>query len=660
MISVAMLSAYSIPEGSWYNGKIVAVCYAVLGLPLCLHGWGGLFLKVFRMADESPSIAMGAGLAGLLFIGGILNLIGFAYPPAFVCLFIIGFVKSVGGLWLGWPCVRIRAKEDFRKTVRCAPVYILIAFITGATALCLLPSQVFNIYDDFEKYFVYPVRMLQTGSLFGSPLSAIGSETLGGKAFLDGFIIVFLPIKYMNATDQIVGFLICLILVAQLGQKNGPWYLTTIASVLCVTVINPQCVNTSALYLGSALIVYSIALTMNHLLDIRTGFFPKPAMLALGYAGMISLKSTFALFPTVHLLLVTSALAASNKNLRSAFVWFAQTSFWLLLFISPWLLLHASHFLARPHRLTGSAIHPLSTFAAFNPFASKQLLYGDSIAHYTWIALLAPLTALVAVRSNRHAKEGLRQNLLMLMAAAATGVIIYILDLGMVPTQVGMPGAVRYFAPFIIGIAPPVFTAAALHLNRDAAKAQKSTWVHRFHVFFPATAALLACMPFAATSFVRAKRAMNVGSILAFPVASKGKSYYDYNRQVLDGPIRKTIEDAQQTVPKKMSILVWIDAPFYMNFSRNKLFEVDVAGLTQRWANIPSVQYAILQHSGLAYMSNEKFLAMARLPVSLIREQGEVALRFREYLQSMIEGKLQTYENGSITVYNLEQPKNSE
>ena len=63
------------------------------------------------------------------------------------------------------------------------PISLLI--ITSVTSI---NPEAYNIHDDYQKYFVHPVKMLETGSLYGSKLGAIGLQILGGQAFFKLFL----------------------------------------------------------------------------------------------------------------------------------------------------------------------------------------------------------------------------------------------------------------------------------------------------------------------------------------------------------------------------------------------------------------------------------------------------------------------------------------
>lgn len=76
---------------------------------------------------------------------------------------------------------------------------------TVVALVAVFAPRAFNFHDDFQKYFAYPTRMLATGTLAGSTLSALGSETLGAQSFLHALVLSVLPIGYINGVDAVFG-----------------------------------------------------------------------------------------------------------------------------------------------------------------------------------------------------------------------------------------------------------------------------------------------------------------------------------------------------------------------------------------------------------------------------------------------------------------------
>jgi len=189
-----------------------AVVGAMAIFAFALYGWGWAFRRLFRMAAGAWAVTLTLGLAAVVFLGGMLNAVGLAYPAALACVAAGGMVLAVVALWrsqTGLGAIRERlAAERWNVLAILIPTAAILAF----TIATQLPPDAYNYQDDFEKYFVHPVRMLATGTLFGSPLSSIGSETLGGIAFLDGFAVALFPIVYINCVDAVFGLFLCLVL----------------------------------------------------------------------------------------------------------------------------------------------------------------------------------------------------------------------------------------------------------------------------------------------------------------------------------------------------------------------------------------------------------------------------------------------------------------
>ena len=299
-----------------------------------LYGWGWAARRALRAKAVEWPTTVATGMATLVFVGGVLNLARLAYPWALGCVAIAGVVLGVVAVRKDRP-----HKPDMSGLSRVlAPAAVLIF-----TIVTQVPPRAYNFHDDFQKYFAHPVRMLETGTVFGSPLNDIGLDTLGGQAFLDGFAVAFFPIQYINGVGAALALFLCMMLASQF--KN-------ILATLSVFVINPQYVNISALYTASFLI-------MGVILE------ESAAVTGLLYAGVIALKSSFVLFVAVHLLAK----------------WRIKPAAFAALFLTPWILLHAPHYI----HAFGPVIadHGVRAAESFNIFSIEHLDYGATPLAYT-------------------------------------------------------------------------------------------------------------------------------------------------------------------------------------------------------------------------------------------------------------------------------------
>jgi hypothetical protein len=107
--------------------------------------------------------------------------------------------------------------------------------------------------------------MLATGTLAGNPVSALGSESFGGQAFLHGFVLSAFPMPFINGVDAVFGLLLLMALAASAGWRRLGLLPGAVLGPLAIVAINPRYVNVSALYIGAALIATAVMLAGDQL-----------------------------------------------------------------------------------------------------------------------------------------------------------------------------------------------------------------------------------------------------------------------------------------------------------------------------------------------------------------------------------------------------------
>src|SRR5262249_36494395 len=217
-----------------------------------------------------------------------------------------------------------------------------IVTVIGFTIVTQLPPDVFNIEDDLPKYFAHPVRQLQTGTLYGSPLSSLGSDSLGGIAFLHSFVLLIPPIEFINGVDAVFGLFLLMCLGAAAGWRRMVPLPGALFAPLLIGAINPRYVNVSALFLGAALMATAVLLTA----DEREEYPPSALVIGLVYGGLPALKPTFALFVALHLPLTAIAVSIVRGSVREGVLWALRTGGFAALALSPWVILHLPHYLS--------------------------------------------------------------------------------------------------------------------------------------------------------------------------------------------------------------------------------------------------------------------------------------------------------------------------
>jgi len=553
-----------------------------------LFGWGSLTRRLTRTSSGPWPTTIGLGLAAIVVVGGVVNLLRVAYAPVLLIIFIVGLVVfrfHAKSFRPRQPSVWKSRSAVFELSL----VALLIATVTLFTILTQVPPRAFNFHDDLEKYFAHPVRMLATGTLYGSPLSALGSETLGGQAFLHGFVLAAFPIQYINAVDALFGLVLLMTLAASAGWRRLAPFPAAILGPIAVVMIPPQSVNVSSLFTGAALVATAVLLVA----DDRESSVSAP-VLGIVYAALFALKPTLAMFFILHLPLASLTVRERTGSWRSAFVWAAKTTLWATLAIAPWILLHLPNYL-RSTRSTLGAQLDNSALETQSLFSTAPLVYGQgaTFAHYTAIIAVAALAALASGITLCFARQYKpRPSAFGIIAGAISaiaGYLIFILALGSVLS--GYESNLRYTTPLLLG-AGVVSTALALGLPSPIWGRASGTVL--------ALAIVCLSAAFAPSFPSRYRHATNYGNVLAFSATPQMSAFrVAYTKDVLRDGLHSFLDDLQSKVPADEPIIVWISTPFHLDYRRNRIIDAEPAGLTTPWASPPAgVKYYLWEYNG--------------------------------------------------------------
>ena len=596
-----------------------------------LFGWGILVRRLSRIRTGSGPVTVAIGLSAILAVGGVLNLARISFAPALWLVVGAGLVAcavhiipALSGIklsslsqargWSGW-------RED-------ALAGGFIAMVIGFTVATQLPPEAFNYHDDFQKYFAHPVRMLATGTLFGSPLSALGSETLGGQAFLHAIVLAFFPIPFINGADAVFGLLLLMILGADVGRRRLAPLPGALLAPLLIVAVNPQYVNVSALYLGAALIAASVLLTS----DEREPDPPPVAGLGLIYGALIALKPLFALFAALHLA-ATCNVRIIREHSLGPLLWVARIAFASALAVSPWLLLYLPYYenLSVADFSAPAVAVPGARADSFDVFSTRPLYYGATAANYAaliGLALLAGLWGLIGWRRSNCAP--VVRNCSGIAAAAAAVLVCYaVLMLALSQRLAGYATSLRYSIPFLLGIVPFITVLAA---SRAAFKQSRAG------VAVPVLALLIVSAGFIPSAIDRARQAISYGSILAFAPLATAKPYLEYNHAVLSASAQSIVRHVQDIIPAGEPFVAWINLPFYLDFARNPVIDAEAAGLATAWARVPpGTGFVLLEYQGFGVRSARDYAQAARNAGERERRINMRALGFLQMLNAEAE-----------------------
>ncbi|MEM9161114.1 MAG: hypothetical protein AAGB46_18875, partial [Verrucomicrobiota bacterium] len=203
-----------------------------LFLILSFWGFGSSLLRLLNIRNCQP-IAPSIGVAVLIAIGGILNLLELANLYSILVLYVTGNLLLSIQVFSE---IRRRIIPENKSTPTFSAEWIpyLAVLICGILQYIYFSSPLaFNEHDDFEKYLKYPSRMLATGTLANSKLDAIGYETLGGFSYLQSYIVGFQPLNRILVLDTFIAFsLFSLSIAFILKQLKQHWSICALGATL--------------------------------------------------------------------------------------------------------------------------------------------------------------------------------------------------------------------------------------------------------------------------------------------------------------------------------------------------------------------------------------------------------------------------------------------
>jgi hypothetical protein len=633
----------------------------VLLFLLAAYGWGRLargFLDRRILAVHSLTAIV--GIAVLSLVGGWLNLLHASKP--LVLLFMAGVGVVAGGLGLvRWKCWRLRAFPPASVPLFFAPV------IAAMVGLALMPSGLFNIADDFHTYVPRAVRMAQTGTLAGNAFDSLGLDSLGSPAFFHSLFFSAGGIEMLNGFDAVACFGLCLLLVAELSFRwRLPWPLG-IAAFLLLVCINPQYVNISPLYSGSAamMALTVCAMFLAQSFRRRTSGIPWKSVLptSLLAAWLATMKVTLGMVAGILLASFWLILLVASPNFRVTLKSAAATALTTLACALSWILVAFPALLAargRAGQFAGADLgRKYSDMAArdgrllFDPIA---LFYGDTPVIYLAIGGLGLALGLsgLACWWRRRADT----HLSAMPAIAAAGVsMTAALFLNSHLFAIGT--AIRYSCPVLIGGA--VVVALGYLRARTTFLSGSRRWMSGVLI---GGAALLMVL-FNGTLLERIDTAMRDRTLLAYRV---DRDYRLFCRDMLT-PEQAAYHRALQTnLPSRATAFVWTVTPFHFDFERNRLLTVTVPGISNPALRFPAglpaeeleqylrgfgVQFVVLETRGYGVVGDDDLAPMKRSRYALYRKLGDYGTYLRGSLESLAARRPVIYSDDHMMIFEL-------
>jgi hypothetical protein len=595
---------------------IIAYSVALMVFLGCgLFGWGAAARWAMGLPPGTWPMTAAIGLAAFIAIGGVLNLSHIAYPAVICAVLAAGCgLMAWSVAWRLWTVAQAQIDPKIRKEGGSGRYAVLWLGLAGAVIAFAVVTQttpsMYNYGDDYQKYIGYAVRMVETGTLAGSPLNTLGSE-MGGQAFLHGLFVGYLPLGAINAADAVFCFGLTVLLAGGIALRRPAAAPAALLAMAVVWLFEPQYVNVSALYSGAVLTFAVVTLGVDKREYASTGsVFSSAAATGLIYAALVALKTTFALFAVLHFLFCTAADLLATRRVGASAKQALATAFWGLVFIVPWAALYGPLYWAA---LTAPIAPlpiapPVPAVETIDLLSTTALFYGGSYAYYTFAtaSFLLCGAAMLVRRGPLH--PGVARFAGACLAVPCT-YLVMVLVMG--PAMSGYDPALRYFVPTLIGALPAVLVLCG---------ASSSVKERRFGLV-PRMCAVLAAVlaAWSVPSFlIRCHYLFRTGSMLAYVrnwQADATETVLVTVRDMIEQPaLSQHLSEMQQQVPAGEPLLAWIETPFLLDYRRNPIIDADIAGFANPWSRTPAVSYVLWQYAGLGIRLPKDYAAEMQGP----------------------------------------------
>lgn len=660
------------------TGFIISLA-AIVAFGFSTYGWGRLVVHAtYRAPAGSWPYNIVLGLAYLVTIGGILNATRMAYPGALLALLGIGFIIAASFLYVDErrnSAISSQLKltlKLFSQQRSIALDDVVISSSVVFLIVTLMPSSTFNFHDDFHKYLFRPVSMLQTGTLGGNPFDALGIDSLGAQSFLQAFVLLAFPLEYINAFDAIFCFALSAFLLREVGRKlRTPWGYVTLALLLLI-IINPQYVNITALYSGTATIL-GLLLACCALTDSggsggsRLSVY-RAVPVGLLLATLIALKSTFIFFAGFYFLAFFAFHAwfycRSRQAIRVSLVSAGVAAVALLPWVALYSLNYAAVFLGDlPEGAPAGDGWPTFGYVTFL-FAFGELGWGGDISYYNYIIVLLVLISLFSAYLLHKGGGSNGNRFLVITLSSSVAAIGSYLGSGYFFDP---PNAVRFACPVFLAVLPAAVVALGRELGLPVAGlfVQRDQWsVRPVSAIFVALHVVLVVM-FWDVFADRVVRAEKRKTLLSWDVT---ETHVQYTQVAFDRQSKESALKVQALTDPNDTILAWIAVPFHLNFVRNRILAVSEAGLTAPWLGVTQissehelrdflrrygVRYVMWEYGGTG-LKQVELLEQYRLSPSVMhRKIGESNLHFGKMLVELANNSEIIYRTDRIVMFDI-------
>jgi hypothetical protein len=637
-----------------------------IGIIFSLLGWGALVAWVLRLRlNGGLGFHAALGLAFSTSVGGFLDFLHAITPFTIRIYLLAGLLIAIFAASRHVRILSDRLASSWTY-LRSKKLAALLALLIASIAIVKYAGSVspghFNPQDDYHAYFVFPVKMLQTGSLGSAPFSERRLvASLGGKSFLDTFpLSVTGDIGTLSLMDGGVAFLIFLLLMAEIMiRKKIPafWLLT---ALLAASMFPAPTANITAVYSGIVLLLL--------LFDFSDRTIDKSAInhvlfLAIVLASLSTLKTTFAPMAGVFFcsFFLVQAIRLPSKSKTVARAGLCAVAIVILLF--PWMVdsYQSSGTLFYP--LLGKGFHG-SRYGNY-PLPSANMGLRNVLAFFNGLAnaLCAVLAALVCLVLYARAHNRRDHTIEVIV------IINVLIDIILIGAGIG--GYQMYRYSFAI-----IFAAVVFLLTEQLAVFANSSGltspVRSPSAVVAAGLLLGMLLGVGGEGFLGDLKA---GDGFAALKAGDGLAALRLSisgNNIVDAPEIRAYHDMQLSIPPGQKVLVRLDKNFLLDFRRNTIYIDDLPGGASPPPGIPvfkgsealaqylvqhGIHYVAYSYADDANFSRALFSDRLNPKVNVwIRKGAQVTFDFQDNIVTLARSRKKLFDDGKMFVLDLAAP----
>ncbi|MCH8342743.1 MAG: hypothetical protein IH983_02020 [Planctomycetes bacterium] len=526
---------------------------------LSFIGWGTL---VGRLALPGRQVSWGQraawGMVLSVILGGLLNLFSLISGALILVYLGLGFAT-----WL-WLSVldRHAILRSISHGVRplladrwLAAGGLLVVALVAVHYATSVYSLEFNPHDDLQGYFVFPVKMLQIGSMGLDPFSGRQMNALGGQSFLHTFVLCVTSEESLKLLDRGIGMLVVVGLLLGLCKETGVAGRAIVAILVGLLLVAAAPHNISSQMTAFALFL-SLFETIRREQSGSIRPWGTTALIAMTAAAICTLK--VSLIPACGLVVVLHYLLTFLRSQRKSEV-AIRFAVGILIggtLLVPWMI--------SMYQSAGTPLYPLlgkgyhgSAWGTFKA-PHSELTFRGVLRIVSELSPFLLVLALLTIKAAWDKTRGLSPVHGGVAISVAIGVGLGAFVIGL---ATGGVGVYRYTYAFLIS---GTFYLIGLALSRPSSstKTEYDGGSHPAAWLTVLAIGVFLGSVWSASLWAWYKHAANLASSTLGPSLRS----VDYRP-----PVRR----AQQSIPKGERVLARLARPYLLDFTRNTIFVAD-------------------------------------------------------------------------------------